>query len=175
MAKSKGGVRNVPRGSKTHINRMTEIEQMKASGIYSSVKLFNTGWVAIEKSKSQHSRDEIEAAIHLAKTGYNVTLTSEDGSLKSPDGKIFKYVYEQKTPVGKKGSDGVMKSIEHAREKVTPSQTIDVALIYDKHKRFTRKDIEEGIISYEKHNRHRFKRIIVVSANGNIHIHKHND
>ena len=49
MDKTSGGVRNVPKASNAHNNRITEVSQMKASGNYSSVKMFNTGWVTIEK------------------------------------------------------------------------------------------------------------------------------
>ena len=93
--------------------------------------------------------------------------------MKSPDGKIFNFVYEQRTPKEAAGAKGIQKSIEHARKKVTADQNIDVALIYDKYKRFNRKNIEDGIKLYEKNNKHRFKRIIVVSANGNIHTYTH--
>ena len=175
MAKTSGGVRNVPVGSKAHQNRINEVKMMKASGNYSAVKIFNTGWIAIEKSSRKHKRDEVEAAIHLARKGYKVTLTDEGGYATSPDGKIFKFVYEQRTPTLATGAKGVKGAIQHAREKVTQTQNIDVALIYDKYRRFNRKDIEDGIKLYEKNNKHRFKRIIVVSANGNIHIHIHND
>lgn len=175
MAKTSGGVRNVSKGSTAHKNRINEVNMMKASGNYSAVKMFNTGWVAIEKSNRKHSRPEVEAAIHLARKGYKVTLIDEGGQLKSPDGKIFNFVYEQRTPKDALGSKGVQKSIEHARKKVTADQNIDVALIYDKYRRFNRKDVEEGIVLYEMYNRHRFKKIIIVSSNGNIHIHKHND
>lgn len=175
MAKSSGGVRNVSIGSKAHNNRIAEVALLKASGKYSSVKMFNTGLVAIEKSTTQHKREEIEASIHLARKGYKVTLTDEGGHLKSPDGKIFNFVYEQRTPKEASGAKGVKGAIQHARKKVTPDQNIDVALIYDKHRRFNRKDIEDGIKLYEENNYHRFKRIIVVSANGNVHTHIHND
>ena len=175
MAKTSGGVRNVPKGSVAHQNRINEVNMMKASGNYSAVKMFNTGWVTIEKSNRKHSRPEIESAIHLARKGYKVTLIDEKGYIKCPDGKIFNFVYEQRTPILASGANGVKGAIQHAREKVTQTQNIDVALIYDKHKRFNRKDIEDGIKLYEKNNKHRFKRIIVVSANGNIHTHIHND
>ena len=121
------------------------------------------------------SRSEIEATIHLARKGYKVTLIDEKGYTKSPDGQIFNFVYEQRTPKEASGAKGVKGAIQHAREKVTDTQNIDVALIYDKYKRFNRKDIEDGIKLYEKNNKHIFKRIIVVSANGNIHTHIHND
>jgi hypothetical protein len=175
MAKTSGGTRNVPTGSKAHQKRIDEVKRMKESGLYSSVKMYNTGWVAVEKSGSKHSRVEVEASIHLARKGYKVTLTDEGGQLKSPDGKIFNFVYEQRTPNKSLGAKGVQKAIEHARKKVTANQNIDVALIYDKYRRFKREDVEEGIALYEKHNKHRFKRIIIVSSDGNIHIHKHND
>lgn len=68
-----------------------------------------------------------------------------------------------------KGENGFKNRLQHARDKA-----VDVALVYDKYDLFTKTDVKDGIKLYEQYNRHRFKKIIVVSARGNIHIHKHN-
>lgn len=79
------------------------------------------------------------------------------------------------TQIKTSGPKGVMKCLEHASKKVYKGVRIDVPLIFDKHKRFSKKDVVEGIKMYEEYNRTRFKQIIVVSLSGRIHRHKHND
>lgn len=171
MAKQSGGVRNVHAGGASHKNRMAEVSRMRASGKYSSVEMAEngTGWVAIEKGKAKHKPEEIEAAHHLADKGYKVTLGDETGSVTVPDGRLFSATFEQKTPEAK-GTKGVNKALEHAKKK-----RADVAVIYDKHRIYNRQQIENGIRHYETHNRFRFKKIIVVGASGNVHVHTHND
>ena len=171
MAKSAGGVRNVSIGSPAYKNRLAEVSDMRASGKYSIVKMAEdgTGWVAIEKSTTKHKPEEIEAADHLANKGYKVTLTDEAGSKVVKDGKLFTASFEQKTPTSK-GEKGVNKALEHAKKK-----RADIAVIYDKHRTYNRTEIEAGIKSYEKLNKYRFKKIIVIGSTGNVHVHKHNN
>ncbi len=171
MAKQSGGVRNVHAGGGAHKSRMDEVAKMRASGRYSSVEMAvnGTGWVAIEKSKAKHKPEEIEAARHLADKGYKVTLGDESGSVTVPDGRLFSATFEQKTPEAR-GIKGVNKALEHAKKKRT-----DVAVIYDKHRIYSRQQMEDGIKHYEPHNKFRFKKIIVVGASGNVHVHTHND
>lgn len=190
MAKSSGGVRNVPMGSTAYNNRLKEVAEMRASGKYSSVQMApnGTGWIAIENSTRTHSKEEIEAATHLANAGYKVTLTNESGHVETPDGKMFNYSYEQSTPSTKSGEEGAKECIDHAASKIRSHWAkhhkepgykplkIDVAVIYDKHNRFTRTDIENGLRAYEKsEKRIRYKKVIVISSKGHIHVHKHND
>lgn len=171
MAKSAGGVRNVAAGSTAYNNRVKEVAEMRASGRYSSVEMAEngTGWVAIEKGNARHKPEEIEAAHHLADKGYKVTLGDETGSVTVPDGRIFSATFEQKTPEAK-GSKGVNKALEHAKKK-----RADIAVIYDKHRLYDRRTVEDGIRHYETHNRFRFQKIIVVGSSGNVHVHTHND
>lgn len=52
---------------------------------------------------------------------------------------------------------------------------VKIPVIYDKNRLYNKTMIDEGIKLYERLNKIRFKEIIVVSANGNVHRHKHND
>ncbi len=173
MAKSSGGVRNVPVGSTAYNNRLAEVAEMRASGKYSSVEMSEngTGWVAIEKSSAKHKPEEIEAAHHLADKGYKVTLTDEAGSEVVKDGKLFTASFEQRTPTAS-GSKGINKALEHAKKKGA-----DVAVIYDKHRTYNRSEVEAGIRQYESYasNKYRFQKIIVIGSTGNVHVHKHNN
>lgn len=50
-----------------------------------------------------------------------------------------------------------------------------MALIYDKNKIYHRKDVNQGILEFEAVNKEkRFKKFIVIEANGKIHHHNHN-
>ena len=171
MSKPTGGVRNVKSGGNAHRNRIAEAAEMRASGKYSSVTMANkgTGYVAIEKSSAKHKPEEIEAAMHLANKGYKVVLKDEGGSVRTPDGYIFKASFEQKTP-NSSGAKSVNNALEHAKVKGAK-----IAVIYDKHRAYDRQTIESGIIRYEGYNHYRFDRIIVIGPTGNVHIHKHND
>ncbi|MCC8117277.1 MAG: hypothetical protein LIP09_00800 [Bacteroidales bacterium] len=188
MAKERGGVRNVPAESNAFAKRQSEVAQMRMSGHYSAVKMYNSGWVAIQKSEAKHFRSEIEVAIFLAKKGYKVTLKSEAGNVKTPDGYVFNYSFEQSTPKSRSGVVGAYQAIDHGADKIRKDWTanrnkpdykplkIDVALIYDKYKKFSRSDIEQGLKMFEqKEKRIRYKKIIVISSKGNVHVHRHND
>lgn len=170
MAKCSGGVRNVPIGSSAYNNRLAEVATMRGSGKYTSVDLAQngTGWVAIEKSPTKHKLEEIEAAHHLADKGYKVTLTDEAGSKVVKDGNLFTASFEQRTPTAK-GEKGVNKALEHAKKK-----SVDIAVIYDKHRSYDRSKIEAGIRRYESYNKYRFKKIIVIGSTGKVHVHTHN-
>lgn len=172
MAKTSGGNRSLTNGSREYSRRQKEVGEMRASGKYSSVKMSEKGggYVAIEKSKFPHKPEEIEAAHFLADKGYKVILKDEGGDMKTPDGYIFSFTFEQRTPESAKGEKGFNKALEHAKVK-----RADVALVYDKYDLYTKDDAKSGVLRYERHNSHRFKRIIVVSARGNIHVHKHNE
>lgn len=172
MSKSSGGVRNVSAGSVAYSNRLKEVTAMRRSGNYSLVEMarHGTGYVAIENSRKRHSPEEIEAAQYLASKGYKVTLKDEAGEIKTEDGRLFQASFEQRTPV-KGGAMAFKRALGHAKSK----PGTQVAVIYDKNKVFRRRDIEAGIKEYEAWNKYRFQKIIVVSASGRIHIHKHND
>ena len=159
-------------GSREYSRRQKEVGEMRASGKYSSVEMSEKGggYVAIEKSKFPHKPEEIEAAHFLADKGYKVILKDEGGDMKTPDGYIFSFTFEQRTPESAKGEKGFNKALEHAKVK-----RADVALVYDKYDLYTKDDAKSGVLRYERHNSHRFKRIIVVSARGNVHVHKHNE
>ena len=158
-------------GSREYASRQKEVGEMRASGKYSSVEMSRKGggYVAIEKSKFPHKPEEIEAAHHLANKGYKVILKDEGGDMKTPDGYIFSFSFEQRTPTSAKGEKGFNKALEHAKIKRS-----EVALVYDKYGLYTKEDAKAGVLRYESHNSYRFKRIIVVSARGNVHVHKHN-
>jgi len=170
MSKASGGVRNVSSGSVAYDNRLKEVTAMRLSGAYSSVEMApgGTGWVAVEKSPRRHSNEETEAAQILARKGYKVTLTDEAGQIRVEDGRLFRASFEQRTPT-KGGARVVVKALEHAKYK----PGIQVAVIYDRNGLFRRRDIETGIREYERFNKYRFERIIVIGKSGRVHVHKH--
>lgn len=174
MAKTSGGVRKLKAGSKEYNSRMSEVDKMMSSGLYSSIDFYKSGggYVAIEKSPLRHQQDELDAAKVLAQNGYKVTLKNEatDGfKIKTPDGYLFQASYEQRTPT-KNSAATIKNALIHARDK-----DADIAVIYSKNRMFTRESVDKGLKLYEEKNRYRFKQIIVVSSLGNIHKHKHND
>lgn len=175
MAKVKGGVRNVSRTSKAYQNRLREVEKMRASGKYSSVKMprNGTGWVAIEKSTTRHYSHEIEAAYYMAKAGYKVILKDEAGSLTTPDGFLFSYVYEQKT-LQTKNKLGIYNAIHHAYIKVRKGAHVDVAVIYDQYGNYGKKDIDFGLQYFESRQQHRFHGIVFISKSGKVSVYRHN-
>ena len=176
MAKVSGGTRKLKNGSREYKKRLKEVESLRAIGKYSSVEMgVRGGYLAIEKSNSQHKIEEIETGQILADNGYKVILTNEDGHKATGDGTLFSIGYEQRTPT-KGTAHGVLKAIEHARIKVRKgAKDVKIPIIYDKNRLYNKTMIEEGIKLYERLNKIRFKEIIVVSANGHIHRHKHND
>lgn len=176
MVQVKGGVRNVSRTSKAYQNRLREVEKMRASGKYSSVEMprNGTGWVAIEKSRMKHTSDEIEAAFYMAKAGYKVTLKSEEGHAVTPDGFLFSFAYEQKTP-HIKTEKGIIKALGHAKSKERSGLRIDIAVIYDKFDNYSGKDVEDGIRAFEKLNKKRFRGIIFITKTGRVFVHRHNE
>ena len=99
MAKVSGGTRKLKHGSREYRKRLDEIKSMQENGKYSSVTIgTHGGYLAIEKSNSQHKVEEIEAGQFLADNGYKVILTSEDGHKATGDGTLFSIGYEQRTP-----------------------------------------------------------------------------
>ena len=173
MAKTSGGVRKLKTGSREYSARMLEVQRMKDSGLYSSVEFSEKGggYVAIEKSSMKHTAEELEAAGFLADNGYKVILLNEAGSITTPDGYVFTYSHEQITPEGST-SENILQSLRHAK-----SKKADVALLYMKHNRHTRKTVEDGIKEFERVNQksgYRFKQILIVTPDGRIHKHKHN-
>lgn len=169
MAKDYGADRMVEKYAQPFDEVRKQVEEMKSSGKYSTVEMTNNGGIfAIENGKARHKLEEIEAGRHMAKAGYHVTLKDETGYTKTPDGYVYSFAFEQKTPnVG--GAYSVRKALGHARLKGA-----DVAVIYDKHSVYHRNVIENGISLFEEKNTYRFKRIIVVSKSGNVYEHSHN-
>lgn len=169
MAKTSGGVRTYRQGSSTYRKRQAEVAAMRESGRYSSVEMGKGGgWLAIEKSTARHKPEELEAARILADNGYKVTLKNESGQVRTPDGYLFTASFEQRTPT-KDGANTIRNALYHARNKGA-----DVAVIYSRNHTFTRNSVESGIKLYEQSHDYRFKRIIVVADNGNVHRYRHN-
>lgn len=170
MAKASGGTRKLKHGSREYRKRQDEIKSMRENGKYSSVTMgTHGGYLAIEKSKSRHKIEEIEAGKILADNGYKVILKDEMGEVKTPDGYVFNASFEQRTPQGT-SIVNCKNALEHAMKK-----NADIALIFDKHYKYHRNTIEEGVKRFEEHNSYRFKRIIAISDKGKIHLHKHNE
>lgn len=173
MAKYSGGVRNVSVGSAVYNNRLAEVAAMRASGKYSSVEMAEngTGWVAIENSPAKHKPEEIEAARILANHGYKVTLGNEAGNATVSEGKLFLSSYEQRTPDGKSNtSNNIKNALGHARDKHAK-----IAVIYQKNGKHTREQVEQGIKDFETSSKYRFQKIIIVTRDGRLHHHRHND
>jgi len=170
MAKISGGVRTLKGGSKEFTARQLEAQQLENSGLYSSVEFSKKGggYVAVEKSGYPHRPEELEAARFLSDKGYKVILKDEAGELKTPDGKIFKYSFEQRTPEGSTAKN-FKSSLYHARDKKA-----DIALVYMKYNKHTKQSVIDGIKDFEKSSKYRFNQIIVVTQDGRIHRHKHN-
>ena len=167
MGKEFGSDRLVDKYRQPHAEVARKVAEMKASGNYSVVEKTTAGGIfAIENGKARHKPDEIEAGRHMAEAGYHVTLKDETGSVKTPDGHVFSFTYEQRTPA--KGGASFKKAIEHASDK-----RAEVAVIYDKNGIYHRKDVENGIKQYEYHKKYRFKRILVISKSGNVYEHSH--
>ena len=142
---------------------------MRESGRYSSVDMGKGGgWLAIEKSTARHKPEELEAARILSNKGYKVTLKDEGGQVRTPDGYLFSASFEQRTPT-KDGANTIRNALYHARNKGA-----DVAVIYSRDHAFTRGSVENGIKLYEQSHDYKFKRIIVVADNGNVHRYRHN-
>ena len=161
-------------GSREHNSRKSEVGEMMASGLYSSVDFYSSGggYVAIEKSPLMHHQDELDAAKVLATNGYKVVLKNEAGvnvKIKTPDGYLFQTSFEQRTPT-KNSATTIKNALGHARDKGA-----QIAVIYSKNRMFTRESVDEGLKQFEEKSKYRFKQIIVVSSLGNIHKHKHND
>lgn len=154
MAKASGGTRKLKYGSREYRKRQDEIKAMQGNGKYSSVTMgTHGGYLAIEKSNSQHKIEEIEAGKILADNGYKVILTSEDGHKATGDGTLFSIGYEQRTPT-KGTAHGVLKAIEHARIKVMKgAKEVKIPVIYDKKRLYNKTMIEEGIKLYERINK----------------------
>lgn len=171
MAKTTGGVRTFKQGTSTYSIRQVEVENMMASGIYSSVEMTEGGgYLAIEKSPMKHTSEEIEAGKILASKGYKVILKDEANSdnRNTIDGYVFSTSYEQRTPT-KDNTNTIKNALKHAR-----SKRAEIAVLYSKYHLFSRESVEEGIKLWEEKSTYRFKKIIVVADNGNVHIHKHN-
>lgn len=168
MSKEYGADRLVDKYRQPHAEVARKVAEMKASGNYSVVEKTTAGGIfAIEKGKARHKSDEIEAGRYMAEAGYHVTLKDETGDVQTPDGYVFSFTYEQRTP--QKGGASFKKALDHAAEKRT-----DVAVVYDKHYNYHRLDVENGIKQFEYYRHHRFKRIIVISKSGNVYEHSHN-
>lgn len=169
MAKDYGGDRMVEQHAQPYADVKKKVEEMRASGKYSEVEMTSNGGIyAVEKGKARHKPEEKEAAKHMAKAGYQVTLKDETGDVKTPDGHLYSFTFEQRTPTTK-GARSVMKALEHAK-----SKPAEIAVIYDKHYVYHRETIEQGLSLYEQFNSYRFKRIIVISKSGNVYEHSHN-
>lgn len=168
MAKDYGGDRMVEQHTQPYADVKKKVEEMKASGKYSEVEMTSNGGIyAVEKGKARHKPEEKEAAKHMAKAGYQVTLKDETGVAKTPDGYVYSFSFEQRTPT--KGGVSFKYALKHAA-----SKQADVAVVYDKHQVYHRLDVENGIKQFELHSNYRFKRIIVVSKSGNVYEHSHN-
>jgi len=173
MAKASGGTRNYSTSSSAYQKRLKEVESMRNSGVYSSVEIFDGGgYLAVEKTEQPHTTEELAAANILARKGYKMILVDEGKSKKEHeptiDGMVYAFSYEQRTPT-KDRAETLRNALFHAKRKHA-----EVALIYSVNHTFTRKTMEDGLTQFEEATGYRFKQIIVVADNGNVHRYKHN-
>ena len=169
MAKDFGEDRMVEQYRQSSADVAAKAKEMRDSGLYSEVTTTkDRGLFAIEKGKAKHKPEEIEAGKYMAKAGYQVTLKDETGYVTTPDGFVYSFTYEQRTPT--KGGKSFKYALDHAEKKGAK-----VAVIYDKHQVYHRQDVENGIKQFENHKKYRFERIIVVSKSGNVYEHSHNE
>ncbi len=178
MVKLSGGSRKLRGGSREYSRREVEFNQLMHSGRYSD-GLFSKkggGYVLVEHSTMPHSEEEMEAARYMADKGYIVTLSDESNKgkgskVKTHDGKIFNATFEQRTPDGMQNTpENIRSALRHGRDKKS-----DMVVIYQKHGKHSRADVEKGIRMYEEQSRHRFSQILIITHDGRIHRHKHND
>ena len=173
MVKLSGGSRRLKSGSREYNRREIAFQQLMNTGRYSYGYFSQKGggYVLVEKSTARHKPEEIEAARLMADKGYKVTLKDEAGTMKTPDGKIFDATFEQRTPDGTQNlADNIMNALRHGRDKKS-----DMVVIYQKNGRHLRQAVEQGIKMYESKATHRFKEIVVITRDGRIHRHKHNE
>lgn len=169
MAKDFGEDRMVEQYRQSSADVAAKAKEMRDSGLYSEVTTTKDGGIfAIEKGKAKHKPEEIEAGKYMAKAGYQVTLKDETGYVTTPDGFVYSFTYEQRTPT--KGGKSFKYALDHAEKKGAK-----VAVIYDKHQVYHRQDVENGIKQFGNHKKYRFERIIVVSKSGNVYEHSHNE
>lgn len=169
MGKEFGEDRMVEQYRQSAADVAAKAKEMRDSGLYSEVTATKDGGLfAIEKGKARHKPEEIEAGKYMAKAGYHVILKDETGSVTTPDGYVYSFTFEQRTPT--KGGATFKRALDHAQKK-----SADVAVVYDKHQVYHRQDVENGIKQFENHSKYRFKRIIVVSKSGNVYEHSHNE
>lgn len=140
--------------------------------------------------KAKDGDAEIEAAKALADAGINIKLTPEgdgyeiyatnvkikkDGTkvYKYSEGRMSAYTFEQRTPteIENDAASSVRMAINHANSKKS-----SIALIYDKHSLFHRKDIEDGMKLYQsKHHMWETKGVkcvVVVNSKGQVYEHQ---
>lgn len=177
MVKLSGGSRTLTNGSREYNRRMTEYQMMIQSGKYDPAQSYFSqkggGYVLVEKSSQEHLPEEKEAARFMADKGYKIELKDEGGQATTPDGKVFSASFEQRTPDGKDGHNtpqNIRAALRHARNK-----NADVAVIYQKNGRHSKKTVMDGIKLFEQSANYRFKRIYIVTRDGRIHRHAHNN
>lgn len=135
MAKDFGEDRMVEQYRQSSADVAAKAKEMRDSGLYSEVTTTKDGGIfAIEKGKAKHKPEEIEAGKYMAKAGYQVTLKDETGYVRTPDGYVYSFTYEQRTP--KKGGKSFKYALDHAETKGAK-----VAVIYDKHQVYHRQDV----------------------------------
>lgn len=165
MVKLSGGSRNLKGGSKEYNAREKEFADMMQSGKYSKGYFSEKGggYYVVENSKAAHKPEELEAARFLADKGYKVTLKDEAGSIRTPDGYIFKAGFEQATPKGD-SVNNFNKCLNHAKSK--PGAT--AAVVYMKSGTHSKGTIKNAIDSYSQHNTKKLD-VYVITKDGRIH------
>lgn len=156
---------NLKGGSKEYNAREKEFADMMQSGKYSKGYFSEKGggYYVVENSKATHKPEELEAARFLADKGYKVTLKDEAGSIRTPDGYIFKAGFEQASPKGN-SVNNFKNCLEHARNK--PGAT--AAVVYMKDAGHSKSTIKQAIDKYSNTNKKQLD-VYVVTKDGRIH------
>ena len=139
-----------------------------------SIKMAKEQNLSLNSSKISGACGRLMCCLRFESEAYEAELQATppvDSKVKTPDGKVFEATFEQRTPDGSQNTpENIRSALRHGRDKRS-----DMVVIYQKHGRHSRQAVEQGIRMYEQQSRHRFQQIMIVTRDGRIHRHKHND
>jgi len=188
MTKPTGGTRKVKPASGTRLQKyQTFLNEIGMEDVNKELSYFSkrSGGYVITMVGRRNNDEEMEVARAMADDGLLVVLTPEGGirfrtnktkkgGYHYADGLVNGLTYEQKTkrPQGtntKNLVNAIDNALQHAKDK-----QVQVPLIYDRYGKFHREHIEAGLAQFEDNFGYRFKAILVVDKDGNVHEHQHN-
>ncbi|SEA80920.1 hypothetical protein SAMN04487851_114111 [Prevotella sp. tc2-28] len=185
MAKAFGSTRIVQPSAAGKAANLADFNARMATGQYdpsnSSISAVSGAYVAYMTGHEYHI-EEMEAAKALSDAGFNVVLTPEGPGYeiyatnmqkgKFSEGTVSQITYEQTTPksIKDEAKVTVKNAIVHANKKHS-----EIALIYDRHNLFHRKDIEDGMKHYQSITpkwEFKAKVVLVVNSKGEVYEHQ---